>query len=329
MTRSLPIAGRAAEKPIESLRSTSRTRLRASRRSGTPSSSRTTTRTARSRTSPTSSATRSSSRRPRRRRRPTSSLRRRPLHGRDGEDPEPGQDRRRPRHGGGLLARRRLPAAQRRGVEGAATPSTCVVSYINCSAEVKALSDVHLHLVERGEDRRADPGGQDRSSSRPTGTSAPTSTRRPAATMQLWQGTCIVHETFSERRLVELKAQHPRRAASSRTPSARADPPAWPTTSARRRASSTSRRRARRARVHRRDRAGDPPPDEEGGAGQDVHPRAARGRDCACNECPHMRQNTLEKVYLSLRDLEPRLEMDPALLRAARVPIERDARSSR
>ena len=36
-----------------------------------------------------------------------------------------------------------------------------------------------------------------------------------------------------------------------------------------------------------------------------------------------MKKNTLEKVYLALRDLQPRLEMDPALIRAALVPIER------
>ena len=52
-------------------------------------------------------------------------------------------------------------------------------------------------------------------------------------------------------------------------------------------------------------------------------PRAPPEANCACNECPHMKKNTLEKVYLALRDLQPRLEMDPALLRAARVPIDR------
>ena len=51
--------------------------------------------------------------------------------------------------------------------------------------------------------------------------------------------------------------------------------------------------------------------------------------NCACNECPHMKKNTLEKVYLALRDLEPRLEMDEALLRAARVPIDRMLELSR
>ena len=44
---------------------------------------------------------------------------------------------------------------------------------------------------------------------------------------------------------------------------------------------------------------------------------------CACNECPFMKMNTLEKVYLSLRDLSPRLEMTPELIAKARVPIDR------
>jgi quinolinate synthase len=44
---------------------------------------------------------------------------------------------------------------------------------------------------------------------------------------------------------------------------------------------------------------------------------------CACNECPFMKMNTLEKVYLSLRDLQPRIEMPAALIERARLPIER------
>jgi quinolinate synthase len=45
--------------------------------------------------------------------------------------------------------------------------------------------------------------------------------------------------------------------------------------------------------------------------------------NCACNECPYMRLNTLEKLYVCLRDLSPRLEMPEALRRAAELPIER------
>ena len=45
--------------------------------------------------------------------------------------------------------------------------------------------------------------------------------------------------------------------------------------------------------------------------------------NCACNECPFMKMNTLEKVYLSLRDLAPRIEMAPELIARARLPIQR------
>ena len=43
--------------------------------------------------------------------------------------------------------------------------------------------------------------------------------------------------------------------------------------------------------------------------------------NCACNECPHMKRNTLEKLYLCLRDLSPRLEMSADLIDRARKPI--------
>ena len=44
---------------------------------------------------------------------------------------------------------------------------------------------------------------------------------------------------------------------------------------------------------------------------------------CACNDCPHMKLNTMEKLYLCLRDLEPRIEMDEDLRRRALLPLER------
>ena len=44
---------------------------------------------------------------------------------------------------------------------------------------------------------------------------------------------------------------------------------------------------------------------------------------CACNECPHMKRNTLEKLYLCMRDNHPALEMDPELMQQARIPIDR------
>jgi quinolinate synthase len=45
--------------------------------------------------------------------------------------------------------------------------------------------------------------------------------------------------------------------------------------------------------------------------------------NCACNECPFMRLNTPEKVYLALRDLTPRLELPEELRLRAKLPIDR------
>ena len=45
--------------------------------------------------------------------------------------------------------------------------------------------------------------------------------------------------------------------------------------------------------------------------------------NCNCSECPFMRLNTLEKLRDALRDLEPRVEMDPELMRRALLPVER------
>ena len=45
--------------------------------------------------------------------------------------------------------------------------------------------------------------------------------------------------------------------------------------------------------------------------------------NCHCNECPFMRLNTPEKLYLALRDLEPRLEMPEELRLRAKLPLDR------
>ena len=45
--------------------------------------------------------------------------------------------------------------------------------------------------------------------------------------------------------------------------------------------------------------------------------------DCSCNTCPHMKRNTLEKLYLCLRDLAPRIEVDEAVRLKAKKAIDR------
>ena len=87
-------------------------------------------------------------------------------------------------------------------------PGHTVVSYINCSAEVKALSDVictssnAVKIVKALGDQKIVFAPD-----RHLGAFVAKQANRPDLVM--WQGTCIVHETFSERRLLELMAQHP------------------------------------------------------------------------------------------------------------------------
>jgi len=82
------------------------------------------------------------------------------------------------------------------------------VTYINCSAAVKALSDVictssnALKIVERAPKDRPILFAPDRN----LGAWVMKKTGRE---MKLWPGTCIVHETFSERKLEELLSKHP------------------------------------------------------------------------------------------------------------------------
>lgn len=87
-------------------------------------------------------------------------------------------------------------------------PNHFVVSYINCSAEIKALSDVictssnALKIVERVPKDRPILFAPDRNLGRWV-------MEQTGREMTLWPGSCIVHETFSERKITELKIKHP------------------------------------------------------------------------------------------------------------------------
>jgi quinolinate synthase len=48
-----------------------------------------------------------------------------------------------------------------------------------------------------------------------------------------------------------------------------------------------------------------------------------QNENCNCSECPYMKRNSLEKLRDCLRDLQPRVELDPELIRRAALPIER------
>jgi quinolinate synthase len=91
-------------------------------------------------------------------------------------------------------------------------PDHLVVSYINCSAEIKAQSDVictssnAIKIVNRITKEFGPNRGIIFAPDRNLGAYVAKQTDRD---LVLWQGTCIVHETFSERKVIELRTKHP------------------------------------------------------------------------------------------------------------------------
>jgi quinolinate synthase len=203
-------------------------------------------------------------------------------------------------------------------------PGAVTVSYINCSAEVKALSDYIVTSSNAEKIVRQIPAGQDVLFA-PDKNLGRWLEKQIGRKMTLWQGSCIVHDTFSQRKLVGLKERHPQALVLAHPECeepilAMADFIGSTTAILKHAIASPAKEfivvtepgilhamKKEAAKV----------------APEKVFIPAPPEANCACNECPHMKKNTLEKVYLSLRDLSPQLEMRSDLLTRARVPIDR------
>jgi quinolinate synthase len=199
-------------------------------------------------------------------------------------------------------------------------PGSVVVSYINCSAEVKAASDYIVTSSNAEKIVRQIPLGTEVlfAPDKNLGRWLEKQIGRP---MVLWQGSCIVHETFSERKLLGLKERHPRAKVLAHpeceTQILEHADYIGSTTGILKYALSSPATEFIVATepgiLHQMEKAA---PDK-------TFIPAPPEANCACNECPHMKKNTLEKVYLSLRDLTPRIEMSSELLVRAKKPIDR------
>ena len=202
-------------------------------------------------------------------------------------------------------------------------PGALLASYINCSAEVKALSD---YIVTSSNAEKIVSHVSKEHPDKPI-LFAPDKNlggwlnKRLGKKMELWPGTCIVHDTFSERKILGLKTRHPDALLLAHPECddviLRMADYVGSTTGILNFATKSEKKEFIVATepgiLHQMQKSA---PDK-------VFIPAPPEANCACNECPHMKKNTLEKVYLSLRDLEPRLEMDEKLMVAARVPIDR------
>jgi quinolinate synthase len=200
-------------------------------------------------------------------------------------------------------------------------PGHIVVSYINCSAAVKAMSDVIVTSSNAAKIVAQLPKEQPIIFA-PDKHLARFVMKQTGRDMVVWQGTCIVHETFSERKIVELLVRNPGAELIAHPeceePVLRHAKFIGSTTALVKHAVSSAAQvlvvATEEGVLHQMRR--DAP-------GKTFIPAPPEDESCACNQCPHMRRNTLEKLYLALRDLRPTIEMDERLRLAAKRPIDR------
>src|SRR5262249_53413138 len=201
-------------------------------------------------------------------------------------------------------------------------PEHVVVSYINCSAAVKALSDVICTSSNAVKIVKSFPRSQKIvfAPDQHLGRFVMKQADRPD--LVLWPGTCIVHETFSERKIIELKVAN-----------ANAEIIAHPECeeAVLRHADFTGSTSALLGHVKSSPaktfivatEAGILHKMSKEAPGKELIAAPPEDESCSCNLCPHMRRNTLEKVYYSLLNLEPQILLDEALRLRALQPIER------
>jgi quinolinate synthase len=202
----------------------------------------------------------------------------------------------------------------------AAHPDHIAITYINCSTEVKALSDIivtsssaekilsQIPLDQKiifGPDKHL--GGY--------------IARKTGRDMLLWPGVCIVHEAFSETELVKLKAQHPGApvAAHPECPPHIIDHADYVGSTsgilqyAKDMPGDTLIVATEPHIIHQMEKAV-PHKQFIGAPGADGN--------CNCNICPYMALNTMEKLYVALRDLSPRIEIEEGLRLAAKKSLD-------
>ena len=202
-----------------------------------------------------------------------------------------------------------------------AHPDHIALTYINCSAEVKALSDIIVtsssaetilsqippeQKIIFGPDRHL--GGY--------------LARKFNRDMLLWPGVCIVHEAFSETELLKLKAQYPGVpvAAHPECPPHIIDHSDYVGSTsgilqyAQTMAGDTLIVATEPHIIHQMEKA-EPSKTFIGAPGADGN--------CACNICPYMALNTMEKLYLALRDLTPQIALDETVRLGAKKSLDR------
>jgi quinolinate synthase len=200
-------------------------------------------------------------------------------------------------------------------------PDHIAITYINCSAEVKALSDIIVtssnaeHIINQLPKTQPILWAPDKHLGSYLA-------RKTGREMTLWDGTCIVHDQFSVRELIKLKAANPDALVTAHPEcsitlldhadhvgSTRGILDFVLNTPAKKFIVATERHI-----IHQMKKA----------APEKIF-IAAPGADggCSCSSCPYMELNTLEKIYLAMKNEAPRIEISKDLRLRALKPLKR------
>src|SRR5476649_2150680 len=199
-------------------------------------------------------------------------------------------------------------------------PDHLVITYVNCTAELKALSDIvctssnAVQIVENLTKEQKIIFGPDKNLGKYV-------IKKTGRDMVLWNGACMVHEIFSREKITRLKERHPE-------------------------AKLLAHPECEEAILQIADYVGSTTgilkyatksPDKEFIVATEagiIHEMQKKNPDktfipappnnnCACNDCPHMKRNTLEKLYLCLKNEMPEIIIPQHIIEKAVKPIER------
>jgi quinolinate synthase len=201
-----------------------------------------------------------------------------------------------------------------------AHPNHLVISYINCTAEIKAMSDIictssnAVKIVSQIPKEQPIIFAPDRNLGRYV-------MEQTGRDLVLWQGSCIVHETFSEKKIVQLQVEYPEAEVI-------AHPECEPVVLRHAKYVGSTTALLKYCQVSNSKEfivATEPGiihQMEKAAPNKRFIPAPAMN-NCACNECPYMRLNTLEKLYLAMKNKTPEITLPEDISAAALKPIQK------
>lgn len=199
-------------------------------------------------------------------------------------------------------------------------PDHVVISYINCTAEIKALSD-YICTSSNAEAMVNNVPSEKGIIFAPDKNLGAYLVKKTGRDMVLWDGACMVHEIFSLEKITKLKQQHPEALLIAHpeceAPILEIADYIGSTTNLLKFTMSspaTSFIVATETGILHKMQLSSP---------NKTFIPAPPNNACACNDCPHMKRNTLEKVYLCMEYEQPELLMEENLRLKALIPIER------